>query len=142
MIFQIPLNNYAARGLTRQQVAVLEAQRARVRELAATIDNSIETAAWAVQRANDQLAESDAAVKTYAASLESERIKRRLGTSTLIDVLNVEDRYNNSLLSQVSAKQNYASSIAQFRFETGVLLERDGDSYRTRVSDLFSPEVK
>ena len=142
VIFQMPLNNYAARGLTRQQVAVLEAQRARVRELVATIDNSIETAAWAVQRANDQLIESDAAVKTYAASLESERIKRRLGTSTLIDVLNVEDRYNSSLLSQVSAKQNYASSIAQFRFETGVLLERDGDSYRTRVSDLFSPDVK
>ena len=95
-----------------------------------------------MQRANDQLIESDAAVKTYAASLESERTKRRFGAATLIDVLNVEDRYNNALLAQVQAKQNYASTIAQFRFETGALLEREGDSYRTRVSDLFTPDVR
>ena len=45
IIFQMPIFNHGARGLTRQQVAVLEALRARIRELGASIDNGIETAA-------------------------------------------------------------------------------------------------
>ena len=90
-------------------------------------------------RAVEQLKEADAAVKTYAVGLANERTKRRLGLSTLIDILNVEDRYNNALLSAVQARQAYASAIAQFRFEAGMLLSREGDSYTARIDELLTP---
>jgi len=142
LIFQMPLGNNAARGLYRQQAAQVDAQSIRINELGHSISNSIETSAYAVQRATEQLIEADAAVKTYAASLENERTKRRLGLSTLIDTLNIEDRYNNALLAAVQAHQGFASSIAQFRFETGALLVREGDTYSARVSELFTPVVR
>jgi len=75
-------------------------------------------------------------------SLENERTKRRLGLATLIDTLNIEDRYNNALLAAVQARQGFASAIAQFRFETGTLLAREGDTYRARVGELFTPAVR
>ncbi|MBI5658862.1 MAG: TolC family protein [Nitrosomonadales bacterium] len=142
LIFQMPLGNNTARGLYRQQAAQADAQRIRISELGHSISNSIEISAYAVQRATEQLIEADAAVKTYAVSLENERTKRRLGLATLIDTLNIEDRYNNALLAAVQAHQNFAGSIARFRFETGTLLAREGDTYSARVSELLTPEVR
>jgi outer membrane protein TolC len=135
----MPLGNNAARGLMRQQAALVEAQRIRINELGHVISGSIETSAYAIVRAVEQLKEADAAVKTYAVGLANERTKRRLGLSTLIDILNVEDRYNNALLSAVQARQAYASAIAQFRFEAGMLLSREGDSYTARIDELLTP---
>ena len=142
LIYQMPLENNAARGLVRQQAAQVDVQRIRIDELGQSISNSIETSAYAVVRATEQLREADAAVKTYAVSLENERTKRRLGLATLIDTLNIEDRYNNALLAAVQARQGFASAIAQFRFETGTLLAREGDTYSARVGELFSPAVR
>lgn len=139
LVFQMPLGNNAARGLIRQQAALVEAQRIRINELGHLISGSIETSSYAIVRALEQLKQADAAVKTYAVGLENERTKRRLGLSTLIDILNVEDRYNNALLSAVQARQAYASAIAQFRFEAGMLLSREGDSYTARIDELLTP---
>ena len=137
----MPLGNNTARGLYRQQAAQVDAQRIRINELGHSISNSIETSAYAVLRATEQLTEADAAVKAYAVSLENERTKRRLGLATLIDTLNIEDRYNNALLAAVQAREAFASAIAQFRFETSTLLSREGDAYSARVGDLFTPAV-
>ncbi|MGP1678119.1 MAG: TolC family protein [Burkholderiales bacterium] len=142
LIFQMPLGNNAARGWSRQQAALVDAQRIRIDELGHSISNSIETSAYAVLRATQQLTEADAAVKAYGVSLENERTKRRLGLATLIDTLNVEDRYNNALLAAVQAREVFAGAIAQFRFETGTLLARAGDTYDARVGELFTPAVR
>lgn len=141
LIFQMPLGNNAARGQVRQQAAQAQALRVRIHELGHAIASGIETSASAMLRAVDQLKEADAAVKAYAVGLSNERTKRRLGLSTLLDVLNVEDRYNNALVSVVQARQAYASAIAQFRFDTNTLLSREGDSYSARVGELFNPSV-
>jgi outer membrane protein TolC len=142
LIFQMPLANNSALGLSRQQAALVDAQRIRINELGHSISNSIDISAYAVLRATEQLSEADAAVKSYAVSLENERTKRRLGLATLIDTLNVEDRYNNALLAAVQARQGFASAIVQFRFETSTLLAREGDTYIARVGELFTPAVR
>ena len=142
LVFQMPLGNNAALGVSRQQAALVESQRIRVDELGYSISNSIETAAYALLRATQTLKEADAAVKTYAVTLDNERTKRRLGTATLIDVLNIEDRYNNALLAAVQARQAYAGAIAQFRFESSSLLTRQGDTYTARVGELMTHAVR
>ena len=61
--------------------------------------------------------------------------------STLIDILNVEDRYNNALLSAVQARQAYASAIAQFLFNTGMLVLRQGEFYTAPIAQLLNPSA-
>ena len=141
LVFQMPLGNNNARGLYQQRVAEFDIQGIKINELNQAISNNIEITAYAVLRASQRLSATDAATKTYAISLENERTKRRLNIATLIDTLNIEDRYNNALLASVQAHQAYANAIAQFRFETGSLLTRDGDTYRANVGELLTPEL-
>jgi len=141
LVFQMPLGNNNARGLYQQRMAEFDIQGIKINELDQTVSNNIEIAAYAVLRASQRLSETDAATKTYAVSLENERTKRRLSIATLIDTLNIEDRYNNALLASVQAHQAYANAIAQFRFETGSLLTRQGDTYRANVGELLTPRL-
>jgi outer membrane protein TolC len=138
LVFQMPFGNNTAAGLVLQQEAVSTALQIRTQELGYAIVGSVQTAAHAVLRATEQLQEADAAVGAYAVSLENERTKRRLGTATLIDVLAIEERYNNALLGAVQARERYAIAIARFRFELGSLVSRHGDLYRARVTDLLT----
>jgi len=141
LLFQMPIGNNSARGLYRQQMAELDIQRIKINELNQTISNNIEITAYAVLGASQRLSATDAATKTYAISLENERTKRRLNMATLIDTLNIEERYNNALLASVQAHQAYANAIAQFRFETGSLLTRKGDTYHANVGGLLTPQL-
>jgi outer membrane protein TolC len=63
-------------------------------------------------------------VERYALSVKNERTKRRLGLSTLIDVINVQDRLDAAQLSQLQLRQEYAQLLAQLYFELGTLVLR------------------
>jgi outer membrane protein TolC len=139
-VFQLPVGNNAARGAFRQLSAQIDGQRVRIVELGYAISNRIDTAASAVTRSAERLAESEAAAKLYATGLENERTKRRLGLATFIDILNIEDRYNSALLAVVQERQSFASALAQLRFEAGTLIQRDGDQYTARVVELLNAE--
>lgn len=142
LAFQKSLDNNAAQGLSRQQAAAVEAVQTRLREMGFSVANSVETATRSVQRAADQLREAQTAVNAYATSVRNERTRRQLGIATVIDVLNIEDRYNSALVAALLARQNYANSIAQFRFETARLVVREEAGYSARVADMLSPALK
>ena len=42
--------------------------------------------------------------------------------ATLIDVISVEERYQNALLTQVERRRNYAVSLARLSHELGALV--------------------
>ncbi|MFM9967062.1 MAG: TolC family protein [Burkholderiales bacterium] len=140
--YQFPVRNSAAEGLVLSQSAALDSSLIRQRDLRATIGANVEVAAQALRRAALQLREAREAVGRYATALKNERTKRELGTATLIDVLNVEDRYNNALTGSVSREQAFANAIAQLRFEAGLLVNREGETYTVRVEDLISHAVE
>ena len=134
--YQLVLGGNTAEGTTRLLAESVTALDIRSRELGYAVESAVETAAWAVNRAALQVTEAEKAVATYASSLDNERIKRRMGIATLIEVLNVEDRYNAALLAAVQARQGYASAIAQFRYEAALLVTPTGDGYQVRLQDL------
>lgn len=140
--YQFPVRNSAAEGLVLTQSAALDASLIRQRDLRAAIGANVEAAVQALRRAAGQLREAREAVSRYATALRNERTKRELGTATLIDVLNVEDRYNNALTAAVLREQAFASAIAQLRFESGMLVARDGEAFNVRVEDLLSYRVE
>ena len=70
-------------------------------------------------------------------TLDNEQTKRRLGTATLIDVINVEDRLSNALLAYVQLRQGYANAIARLRYEIGAIVRREGEGYVVRLEDFM-----
>jgi outer membrane protein TolC len=140
--YQLVLGGNTAEGTTRLLAESVTALDIRSRELGYAVESAVETAAWAVNRAALQVTEAEKAVATYASSLDNERIKRRMGIATLIEVLNVEDRYNAALLAAVQARQGYASAIAQFRYEAALLVTPTGDGYQARLQDLMQPPAE
>jgi outer membrane protein TolC len=142
ILFQMPINNNAARGLTQQQQALLRSYEITLVELGYAVTNNIQVATQGMLNSYDRLKEAKAAVEKYQTSVNNERTKRRLGLSTLLDVLNVEDRYNNAQIALVQSQIAYASSIAVFRFQTNRIMERDGENYALQVSNLLNPYLR
>ena len=138
LAYQFPVQNNAADGLFIAQSAALDASLVRQRDLRNTIGASVENAVQALRRTARQLSAGREAVLRYSTALRNERRKRELGTATLIDVLNIEDRYDNALTAAVQREQAFANAIAQLRFEAGVLVARKGESFNVRVDDLLS----
>jgi outer membrane protein TolC len=122
------------------QSAVHDANLIRLHDLEASVASNVAAVAAALQRSVEQLVEGREAVKRYAITLQNQMTKRRLGSATLLDVINVEDRLNNALLNEVQFQQGYANAIVQLRFELGSLVHKRDDSYDIRIADLLIPE--
>jgi outer membrane protein TolC len=137
---QWPVGNSQARGVLVAQLAQQSAAQISTHDLAATIASNVTTQVVGLQRSVEQLAEGIEAVRRYTIAVQNELTKRRLGTATLLDVLNTEDRLTNAQLNEVLYRQTYANAIAQLRFETGGLVRKDGDVFDVRVRDVLYPD--
>jgi outer membrane protein len=138
---QVPFRNSAAEGVFLAQSAIVDANLIRVRNLADTIGNTVLTDIQALVNSAQALSQSIETTRHYRLTVDNELTKRRLGLATLIDVINVEDRLTNALLSEVLARQAYANSIAQLRFDLGtIVLQRDGQ-FDVVVENLFNPRI-
>jgi outer membrane protein TolC len=142
LIAQLPWRNSAAEGVFLAQSATLSASLIRIGNLSDVIGASVFTDAQALVRSTQRLTQSAETSRFYRESVENERIKRRLGLITLIDVINIEDRLTEALAAEVQAHQAYANAIAQLRFDLGtIVLERDG-RFDVMVQDLFNPNFE
>lgn len=135
---QWPWENSGAKGGQRTAAAEYDAATIRLRDLQDAVSINVPVALAAVRRAAAQCQEGAVAVRRYEATLKNEKTKRRLGNATVIDVINVEDRLNNSLLAEVALRQGYANAIAQLRFELGSLVRQAGEEYRVALGPLLS----
>ena len=135
---QLPLRNSAAEGAFMVQSAALDSSMIRTRSVSDIAGNNVSLSSLRLVRSTNQLMQSIEATRYYRQAVENENIKRRRGASTLIDVLNVEDRLTNALFSEVQAHQNYAAAIAQLRFELGTIVVQQGEQFDVEVNDLFS----
>ena len=138
LTLQWPWENSGARGSQRVAAADYDSMSIRVRDLQNAIAINVPVATAALRRAAAQCQEGAVAVRRYETTLKNERTKRRLGSSTVIDVINVEDRLNNSLFAEVGLRQAYANAIAQLRFELGNLIRRTDEEYRVTLGPLLS----
>jgi outer membrane protein len=137
---QWPYENSAARGGLMAQAAAYDSSTLRTRDLESSIANNVAVQIEALRRAATQLAAGEQSAQRYLITLRNEQTKRRLGLSTMIDLLNVQDRLDNALSQQVQLQSAYAAAIAQLRFEVGTLVRQDGDVFDVRAEDLISPD--
>lgn len=136
--YQWPFDNNVARGRYRQQAAVYDQSTIRAASVERAIGIGVESALTGLARGALQLRESEEAVELYRISLENEKTKYLLGTSTMIDVLTVNDRLLNARLSNISYRLNTLNALAQLNFQTGALLAEDELGQSIRLDQLVS----
>ncbi|KJR42544.1 outer membrane efflux protein [Candidatus Magnetoovum chiemensis] len=119
LTYTFPIKNNTKRGFLLQRKAEYE-------KLAITADSQIKTISSAVSEAlnevlntSKQLIQASEAVSLYKEAVEKEIKKFQLGSSTLNDVIDIQDRLTNSMLNEIEAHKNYAIALANLRYQIG-----------------------
>ena len=132
------LGNNTAQGSLTQQTALHEKASLSHYNLAREISLSVEATLAGLLRNAQQLRASESAVAIYETSLENERIKNRLGSATLLDVLAVDDSLRNARLAQVNDYLNYLMALASLRYENGTLIQGEAAHERVDLAALLT----
>jgi len=123
--YQFPVQNRGAVGLLVQKQGALDQLDTNRRDLQSAILINAEGYAMSVHRLGLQLTDARKSVELYAKSVENEEVRRKMGRSTLMDVLTVTDRLLQARQTLTTAQLNYAVAIAQLRFACGAFFTGD-----------------
>jgi outer membrane protein TolC len=136
---QLPVENSANSGALRTASANADSARLRRGTLEQTVLGNVEAAYLGYNSYTAQLRASEQTIERYRAALKDTLTKRQLGSATLIDVLNVEDRLNNAILARLQYQQGYALARAQILYESGALLRAAADGSLSVALDELLP---
>lgn len=141
--YQMSVNNGAARGRLRQSLAAADVAGINREELEKTIARGVEAALTGLSRSALQWRQSVDVVGIYRRALENERTRHRLGSATILDVLNVNSRLLAARQANVSYHLNYLSNLARLSYETGSLVrDPDGDgNFSVAIAPFLSLPV-
>ncbi len=135
--YSFPLANRVAEGALLRSESLAEQQALAVESSELQIDADVPIALDAVRKNAERLLKLERAVELFGKTLENEEKKLRVGSSTLIDVLNQRDRLTAAQQRLVSAQLALARAISDLRFETGTLVRPSAEGVRSvRVEDL------
>ena len=138
---QTPARN-AANGRIVQAQAGMRQSDLLALDLSRAIGASVAVALSNLRTSQLRLDSADESVHSFGSALQGERDKLRLGVGSLVDLLTVEDRLTDSLRNQVSARLQYALSIAQLRFASGTVVARDQTAQSIREEIFFLPPTQ
>ena len=137
-----PYRNDAAAGLFLARSAARDQATIRLRDLEGAVGPSLASAVNALLRTKLRYHETESATRRYAISVQNERTKRRLGLSTLIDVINLQDRLDSAQLALLSLRQEYATLLAQLEFDAGTLVNRGNQIFTVDIDKLQGRQRK
>ena len=131
-----PFGNNAPKGLYFQRKSSYQQARIRTVDLERNIHSDVAVAINALLKRTKELQETQKSVAHYKKALENEELKLKLGMSTVIDVVDIEDRYRNALLNEIVAHSQYAAAMLQLRFDTGTLFYGEHGEYAITMEQL------
>jgi outer membrane protein TolC len=121
--FSFPFANNSAEGrLVRSEQSYQQAV-VRTADLLRTIRSNVTVARMDVERSLERLRASVQAADLYGSAVDDEAAKQQLGTSTVIDMINTEDRLTRTQQDVVAAQVSYMTALARLRYETGTLVK-------------------
>lgn len=140
--YSLPVGNRTARGGVAQQASTYGQQITLTQDLDRVIHSSVLVALKALERSIYELKSAEAAVALYRTAIANEKKKFQMGLATLLDVINVEDRLTDVMLSHVAGQQRYANALVQIRYETGTLVYPNEQAvHRERLTTLPIEEL-
>lgn len=137
LTFEKPIGNNDARGRVLTSRADLGQRTIDATDLERKIKASVVEVVYSLRETADQLDRVSEAVGQYRKTIESEMERFRSGQSSLLDSILTQDLQTGALFTYVTAKQQWAILLARLRFETGTMVESQGDLSVVRPADLM-----
>ncbi len=125
----------AAKGNLLQQGAFVRQSVLRSYELSRAIASNVLLALASLDHSLREIEHADAEANFGREALEAARTKLRLGQVSVLDTIQVQERYIQALQDIVTARQLYAQSLVQLRFETATLLPTNRGAASLLVRD-------
>lgn len=122
LTWQFPVGNQALRGRYDQQRALYRQAVLSTRGLTRSIGAGVTTRLNNLASNYHEFTANERAVSFSRQALRDEEQKFQLGMSTLLDVVQTQERLTVALLARLESKRQYAENLAQLRFELGDLL--------------------
>ena len=134
-----PFGNNEAEGLVIQNRSSLHKAMIQTRDLERKINSGIQVAVQALYQTLRELRETRNSIAHYTKAVKNEQIKFGMGMASVLDVINMQDRLRNVRMGEVSQMNQFAGAVAQLGYQTGTLVEADGDGYRIEMKNLTAP---
>ncbi len=136
--FEMPLGNHAAEGVAIQRLAEYNRTVILQQDLERRIGSAVQVAWSALAHGLDETAKARESVKYYQEALGNEGERFRLGTATLLDLLDLEDRLADASLLLIDSQLRYASALVELRYQTGALIGSADGRQRIGHEELLS----
>ncbi len=136
---EFPPANTAARGQVAASRAALQQSKIVLTETQRQVLLGVSSAVRELRASAQQVRLAREAVASYQRAVQDERLKLKLGTSTILAVIQVEDQLTSALLNEADARQRLATAVARIRYETGTLITGDPTAARFSVGSITTP---
>lgn len=125
LTYRWPVPGNEDQGRLEQQKA--RHQRARIdrQRIHREIVSGVEVAVSDLRAQWFRLREARQSLDSFQTALDNERERYQLGFSTIIDVINTEERLTQSNLQLIEAQESYARALVNLRFEVGMLYDAE-----------------
>jgi outer membrane protein TolC len=120
--YERPLGNNTYRGQLAQREADTRGQRITSVDTGRQIELGIVRTAGLVREAVARVRQAEAAVAFATKTVESETERYKMGDVTLLDTVLTRQQQTDAELALVTARQELAREIAQYRYQTGTLV--------------------
>jgi len=131
-----PPRNREAEGRLIRSRALVEQRELETDLLVRQIGADVPTALNAVRTGAERLVKASEAVLIFVRAVENEQKKLRAGRSTLIDVINQQDRLTAARQAEVSARLSLALALVELRFQTGTLTSEGGEIHAADLTTI------
>lgn len=139
LVFEWPSRNRTALGRLAENQSSLRQSGIALSDLERVIGMRVALALNNVEKSAARLRTARESRDLFREALAAERQRLQIGISSVLDVINTEDRLNESLLEAVSAELDYAQSVAALRFETGTLIQHTSNGNEIDLASLTTP---
>jgi outer membrane protein TolC len=131
-----PFGNNRLLGQLAQRQSSLMLASIESADRARTISLNVIRLVQSLRVAADQVQRAEEAVRFYDRTIEDEQAKLRAGDSTLVDTIFTEQQTTAAREALVFARRDYASLLAELRYETGLLVVEGPEGGRVTESTL------
>ena len=138
IVFSLPVGLKQARGQVRSALASKESLEQSVRQLELNIQQAVTSAYTEVVSYAEAVKQFKEAVASNAQALENEYIKLKLGTTTVVNLIQVQQNDANLRSNLNSYLGILNSSIIKFRYQTGTLVKGEGTNWSIDPAEIFS----
>lgn len=138
LLFTKYFGNDSARGLLKQRLGHRQVVRMQANQLAEQIQSEVDLAMAALYSYKAELTASENSVNHYLKALDDERERFRLGLSTSIDLIDVQDRLSIANDRMIGARSQLARAAVNLRFTVGRLVEPAADGFIISKETLAS----